>query len=85
MRDMSKILDNYLYSPNEMISAVNSYLKFAGVDIRDIIANPDNSMGYFRNVYKWESNEEKLYQEKLMLLLEEKKGTVRKYYPREKT
>lgn len=65
LRLFSKDFNNYWYSTREVITALESYMKFHQVDISKAIRQFDKIIKYLKTAYQWKSDEWKEYLEKL--------------------
>lgn len=79
LADISKELEEYLYSPQEMVEALYSYMEFARLSITNAFGDVNKALEYFRTVYKWATPETESYRERLKPIIEEKYGYLKPY------
>lgn len=79
LADLSKALEDYFYSPQEMVDALYSYLEFARLNTANVFEDINKALEYFRTVYKWTTPETESYRERLKPIIERRFGSLKPY------
>jgi tetratricopeptide (TPR) repeat protein len=79
LADMSKDLEDYFYSSQEVVEALYSYMEFARLNIGNVFGDKDKAMEYFRTIYKWATPEVESYRERLKPIIDKQYSYLKPY------